>query len=76
VRADASTWASNYAYQHEQEVREERRQMYIRRRRALLWTPLACIGAVLLVQQVTADIPVPLFVFIGIGMLLPWVADC
>jgi hypothetical protein len=55
--------------------KEERRLMYVHRRRAWLWRPLAALGAVLLVAQITANVPVPALVFIGIGMCLPWVAD-
>jgi hypothetical protein len=53
-----------------------RRDMYIRRRRALLWTPLALVGAALLVWQVTSDMPIPLLVYVGMLLCLPWVVDC
>jgi hypothetical protein len=52
-----------------------RRDMYRRRRQALLWRPLATVGAVLLVWQVTSDIPIPVLVYLGILMLVPTVVD-
>lgn len=52
-----------------------RPSVYVRRRRAWLWRPLAAVGAVLLVWQVTSWEPIPLLVALGILMCLPWVAD-
>jgi bacteriorhodopsin len=74
-RADASAWASAYAYQHEQERREERRLMYVRRRRWLLWTPLAVCGVVLLAWQLTSAWPIPLVVYVAAAMCLPLAVD-
>lgn len=52
-----------------------REDMHRRRRQALLWRPLACVGAVLIIWQVTSDIPIPLLVWLGIAMVLPTVVD-
>jgi hypothetical protein len=58
--------------------RDETRRVsvYTRRRRAWLWRPLLAVGAVLVVTQITADNPVYLLVWVGIGLCLPWVVDC
>lgn len=52
-----------------------RHDMYVQRRRWLLWTPLALVGAVLVIWQVTSWEPTPVLLYAGIAMLLPWVVD-
>lgn len=54
---------------------EDRRQMYVRRRRAWLWRPLMLAGLALLVWQISTWQPVYLLVWVGLGMCVPWVAD-
>lgn len=56
--------------------KEARRQLYVRRRRAWLWRPLASAGAAMLLWQVTSGIPTPALVFVGLFMVLPWIVDC
>lgn len=62
----------------EKQQRQEaaRRNLAMRRRRALLWTPLALAGVALLVWQVTSNVPIPALVFVGIFAVLPWIVDC
>lgn len=74
-RADASAWATNYAWQREQERKARRRQMYVRRRRYLLWYPLACVGAVLLAWQLTSAWPIPIVVYVAAAMCIPLAVD-
>jgi hypothetical protein len=61
--------------EREHERKERARLVRVKRRRWLLWTPLALVGAVLLVWQLTSDMPIPLLVYVGIVMLLPTVVD-
>lgn len=57
------------------ERKEERRQMYVRRRRRWLWNPLCLVGAVLVIWQVTSWTPTPVLLYLGGLMLIPWVVD-
>jgi hypothetical protein len=57
--------------------RDETRRVsvYTRRRRAWLWRPALLMGAALLAWQITSATPIPLLIFIGIALVLPWVVD-
>lgn len=55
---------------------EDRRQMYVRRRRAWLWRPLALLGAALITLQITSWEPSTALLIVGFLMCLPWVGDC
>jgi uncharacterized membrane protein len=54
---------------------EDKQQLYILRRRAWLWRPLAAAGSALLVWQITSWDPFTPLVSLGILMCLPWVCD-
>lgn len=64
------------ATEREFERKLAREDMFRRRRRWLLWTPLAAAGAVLIVWQVTLWEPSLPLLLLGLTMCLPWVADC
>lgn len=70
-----STQHAEHARARLAERDEERRFMFVRRRRWLLWTPLAALGAALLIWQVTLWEPSLALLLVGIAMCLPWVCD-